>query len=166
MMTRSKTLILCTLLLATPLLGEVPANLFQSHRERILSGETSSVEGYTFGVGYATPRAATLNAKKIAKDRSALLAQSNLLTNIKLSGIVFPDWLTQEERRQLLNMMRKNLSATEMLEGLQTIHQEWNDTEWISVVAIPTAKLAHITPYTFKDVLKQCRAFLRCPARR
>ncbi len=154
---RSKVIMIGTLLLATALPGEVPANLFQSHREVILSGEITAVGEYTLGVGYAVPRATTPNAKHIAKERSNLLAQSNLLANIKLAKVTFPETLTPQECRFLLQLMRQNMSVSTTLEGLQTIHQSWDGTAWTSVVSIPTKKTTHFTPYAFEDILAYCR---------
>ncbi len=157
-MMRSKSLLICALLLTFNVLGEEPATLFHSHRESILSGEVNVVEDYCFGVGQAIPRADTPNAKHIAKGRSALLAQSNLLANIKFSSITFPDGFTPQECKLLLTSMRKNLSVSATLEGLQTVYQKWNGTQWTSVVALPTVATSHIAPATFEDLRNHCYA--------
>ncbi len=153
---RSKSTLVCALLLTLQAFGEAPATLFQSHREGILSGEVCVVEAYRFGVGRVTPRVDTPNARRIAKERSALFAQRDLLADIKLAGIVFPDKFTPQERMLLLASMRKNLSVSATVEGLQTVYQKWEGSQWITVVALPTASAAHIVPATFEDLRNHC----------
>ncbi len=153
---RFNLLVTGSLLLATALPGEVPAKLFQAHQADILSGKMPVVEAHSFGVGSASLRVDSSNGKQAAKGRSTLLAQVNLIANIKLANIDFPEVLTPEECSLLLRCMRQNMTDTVNLEGMQVIHQAWDDSEWISVVAIPTANTTHIAPYTFSDILVQC----------
>ena len=56
-----------------------PSQIFESHKDDILSGKCSQADGFSFGVGMARPRTASTRAAQATMDKARLSASANLV---------------------------------------------------------------------------------------
>ncbi len=152
MTTRSK-IAAGILLLATTLQGASLLDLYVAHREDILSGATSFVEGNYFGVGEAVSRSSAEFAVEAMKGRSRLMAMDDLLANVQCENLQLPQGFTVEERELLKRELRAVCPVRESLRGLEVLEIKRHKTQYTTVVAIPQEKVAHVPRVDYAQLL-------------
>lgn len=154
MMTRFKlSLIAC--LLGVGAFASTPSELFTTHREQILSAPVTQCETYCFGVGSAKASSSSANARRIAKEKAALLALDHLIRYSVLRDVVWPDALFGGIREQIASAYIKCITVDVKIKKAQTVSVFQHGEEDIAVVALPMAEVAKLPRVSFPDIFKR-----------
>ena len=98
-----------------------PSQIFESHKDDILSGKCSQADGFSFGVGMARPRTASTRAAQATMDKARLSASANLVARFAIKSIVWPDSIKNEDRAPLLGYLAQRVSASAKIKDLEVV---------------------------------------------
>ena len=112
-----------------------PSQIFESHKDDILSGKCSQADGFRFGVGMARPRTASTRAAQATMDKARLSASANLVARFAIKSIVWPDSIKNEDRAPLLGYLAQRVSASAKIKDLEVVMKTRDRAGICTVVA-------------------------------
>ena len=132
-----------------------PMQVFELHKDDILSGKCAQVEGFSFGVGLAKPRTDTARSAQAAMDKARLAATANLTARSAMRSIIWPDSLTKEEIAVFSVWLAKRIPVRAKLCDLETVMSECGRGGiCTAVVAVSDASIPRTKKITIEDAFK------------
>ena len=120
-----------------------PIAVFSAHKDDILSTLIFKPEGCCFGVGEIDVQGKSKLSEEMARKKSELAAQSDLLANQVLKSVKWPGTWPQQKISEARAFAKRHLnySAYGTVRGLQVLYSVIKDGECISVVGVPVSGL-------------------------
>ena len=137
------------------LMAAAPSATFAANQDRILSGECFEADGVLFGVGVARPRNDSTASRQAAREKALLAAKVNLIVRKAISGIRWPDDVSEDRRREIIEEIAPFVSAKAVVKGLETVYLNVEaDGRTMVVVALPSGSATGIRTITYVDTMK------------
>ena len=133
-----------------------PIAVFSAHKDDILSSHIFESEGYCFGVGEIDVKGKSKLSEEMARKKSELAAQSDLLANQVLKSVKWPGTWPQQKISEARAFAKRHLnySAYGTVRGLQVLYSVIKDGECISVVGVPVLGLEVLRTVDFALIKK------------
>lgn len=132
-----------------------PAGAFEANRDSVLSGKCVEADGVMFGIGVARPRSDSSASRLAAREKARLAAKANLIARKVICGIVWPDNVDIDRRREIVEKVVPFVSAKATVKGLESVYSNSEpDGQATAVVAAPIDGVAGIGTITYADAMK------------
>ena len=133
-----------------------PIAVFSAHKDDILSSLIFESEGCCFGVGEIDVQGKSKLSEEMARKKSELAAQSDLLANQVLKSVKWPGTWPQQKISEARAFAKRHLnySAYGTVRGLQVLYSVIKDGECISVVGVPVLGLEVLRTVDFALIKK------------
>ena len=133
-----------------------PIAVFSAHKDDILSSLIFESEGCCFGVGEIDVQGKSKLSEEMARKKSELAAQSDLLANQVLKSVKWPGTWPQQKISEARAFAKRHLnySAYGTVRGLPVLYSVIKDGECISVVGVPVLGLEVLRTVDFALIKK------------
>ena len=133
-----------------------PIAVFSAHKDDILSSLIFESEGCCFGVGEIDVQGKSKLSEEMARKKSELAAQSDLLANQVLKSVKWPGTWPQQKISEARAFAKRHLnySAYGTVRGLQVLYSVIKDGKCISVVGGPVLGLDVLRTVDFALIKK------------
>ena len=137
-------------------LAAEPIAVFSAHKDDILSSRIFESEGCCFGVGEIDVQGKSKLSEEMARKKSELAAQSDLLANQVLKSVKWPETWSQQKISESRAFAKRHLnySAYGTVRELQALYSVIKDGKCISAVGVPASGLDVLRTVDFALIKK------------